>query len=103
MTARHVDLSRPRPDLTNQPLPELVTVCIRHVATIADRVPPEGTSLAVRLLIGGGLAFYMSGTKGMEDNPLDRENEKTTEVAKPYDNGLLMQLGPRVYVGYAFW
>lgn len=55
------------------------------------------------VLIGGGLALYLSGTKGMEDNPLDAENVKTTEVAKPYDNGLLLQLGPRVYVGYAFW
>ncbi|NUP08768.1 MAG: PEGA domain-containing protein [Polyangiaceae bacterium] len=55
------------------------------------------------VLIGGGLALYLSGTKGMEDNPLDEENVRTTEVPKPYDNEVLPQIGPRVYIGYAFW
>ncbi len=51
MTARHVDLSPPSSDLTSQPLPELVTVCLRHAPTIADRIAHEGTFLAVRLLL----------------------------------------------------
>lgn len=55
------------------------------------------------VLIGVAAALYLSGTKGVEDNPLDEDNVRTTNVAKPYDNEVLPQLGPRLYIGYAFW
>lgn len=55
------------------------------------------------VLIGLGIALYLVGTKGMEDDPFDRANVVETLVDKPYDNELLPMVGPRLYIGYAFW
>ena len=56
------------------------------------------------VLIGLAAAFYVSGTKGMEDDPFeDVDRIPETTVEKPYDNEPLPMFGPRLYIGYAFW
>ncbi len=55
-----------------------------------------------RVLIGLSLAFYLSGTKGMDDfdenSTLVRDN-----IEEPYKNGILPMMGPRIHIGYGFW
>lgn len=59
------------------------------------------------VLIGLSLAAYLSSTKGMEDFQSGAEATEDadieTNVRKPYDNALLVMLGPRIHIGYAFW
>lgn len=59
------------------------------------------------VLIGLGAAAYLSSTKGMEDfqsgSEPSADADIETNVRKPYDNALLVTLGPRIHIGYAFW
>jgi hypothetical protein len=55
-----------------------------------------------RVLIGLSLAFYLSGTKGMND--FDQNAELVdTKIKEPYENGVLPMMGPRIHIGYGFW
>jgi hypothetical protein len=55
-----------------------------------------------RVLIGLSLAFYLSGTKGMDD--FDRNSALVRdEIEEPYENGVLPMIGPRIHIGYGFW
>jgi hypothetical protein len=55
-----------------------------------------------RVLIGLTLAFYLSGTKGMND--FDKNSELVNDrIAEPYENGVLPMMGPRIHIGYGFW
>ena len=58
------------------------------------------------VLIGLSMALMVSGTKGMEDDPIDEPGDPSEVVQTartPYDNEVLPSLGPRVHIGYAFW
>lgn len=54
------------------------------------------------VLIGLSAAFYVSGTKGMNDFT-KASTQGETLFSEPYDNELLPLLGPRIYIGYGFW
>ncbi len=54
-----------------------------------------------RVLIGFSLAFYVSGTKGMND--FQKSASVNALIKEPYDGSLLPMLGPRVHIGYGFW
>lgn len=55
------------------------------------------------VLIGLMGAVYLNGTKSMDDG-LDAGNAKPeTNIPKPYGNSVLPMIGPRAFVGYAFW
>ena len=54
------------------------------------------------VLLGLGLAFYLSGTKGMDD--FDENSTLVDDlIEEPYDNSILPSLGPRIHIGYGFW
>jgi len=53
------------------------------------------------VLIGVTAAGYAAGTKGVDDD--ETLSQRTTSVATPYSNALLLMFGPRLYIGYAFW
>jgi len=54
------------------------------------------------VLIGLAVAAYFSSTKGMNDEFFPGEKVEVL-VEKPYENRILPMVGPRAYIGYAFW
>lgn len=54
------------------------------------------------VLIGIMGTVYLNGTKSMDDG-LDENAEAETNIQKPYGNSVLPMIGPRAFVGYAFW
>ena len=54
------------------------------------------------VLIGLSVAAYFSSTKGMNDEVFANEKASVL-VEQPYENRVLPMIGPRAYIGYAFW
>jgi hypothetical protein len=54
------------------------------------------------VLIGLSVAAYFSSTKGMNDEVFGNEKVSVL-VEQPYENRVLPMIGPRAYIGYAFW
>jgi hypothetical protein len=55
------------------------------------------------VLIGLAGAFYITGTKGMNDFTKSSTQSVDRSFKEPYANELLPMAGPRLYVGYGFW
>ena len=55
------------------------------------------------VLIGAAGAFYLTGTKGMNDFSKNTTATVRDTLKEPYDNDVLPMFGPRLYIGYAFW
>lgn len=55
-----------------------------------------------RVLLGLGIAAYISGTKGMDDFD-ENSADVQDRIEEPYENKLLPMIGPRIHIGYAFW
>lgn len=55
-----------------------------------------------RVLLGLGIAAYISGTKGMDDFD-ENSADVSDRIEEPYENKLLPMVGPRIHIGYAFW
>jgi hypothetical protein len=55
------------------------------------------------VLIGVSLAFYLTGTKGINDFSKNATLAVTDAFKEPYDNEILPMFGPRLYIGYGFW
>lgn len=55
------------------------------------------------VLIGLCGAVYLNGTKSMDDGLEAGNTKPETNIPKPYGNSVLPMIGPRAFVGYAFW
>ena len=55
------------------------------------------------VLIGLSVAAYFASTKGMNDEVFGTNEKAEVLVEQPYENRVLPMIGPRAYIGYAFW